>query len=264
MKEHFILNRFANFALAIIIAFALASCATYSKVSERRPRFRPIASAVDRVANAEAAIAKALQLDRSEPLAALDEYISAAETALRQFERNPRDEIARNDYNFAVARIVATIRDAKLDPWTQPLRVPASGGDFVLTHKPDSRPQWNPALYSFTPADQFDVRGIYVTERTTRDGLGAPVVAVGRVANQDARANFSLPRTYCGVTAIARFEGRRCVLSFEDPLAEETIRVDGHPYPLASDFTVPLAVMLAGTNPKKFEHLRNQHLGLAR
>jgi pimeloyl-ACP methyl ester carboxylesterase len=225
-------------------------------VSERRPRFHPIASAVGGLANAEAAIAKALQLDRSNPLAALDEYMSAAQTALRQFERNPRDENARNDYNFAVARIIATVRDEKLDPWTQPLRVPGSGGDFVLTHKPDPRPQWNPALYIFTPADQFDVHGTYVTERTTRDGLGAPIVAVGREANQDARANFSLPRTYYGVTAIARFEGRRCVLSFEDPLAEETIQVDGHTYPLAADFTVPLAVMLASANPKKLERSR--------
>src|SRR5258708_2265842 len=252
MKEHFTLTRFPNFAIAIIIACALVGWATYSKVSERRPRFHPIARAVGRLANAEAAIAKALQVERSSPLGALDKYMSAAEMALRQFERNPRDENARNGYNFAVARIIATIRDEKLDPWTQPLRV----GDFVLTHKPDPRPQWNPALYSFTPADQFDIHGTYVTERTTRDGLGAPVVAVGREANQDARANFSLPRTYYGVTAIARFEGHRCVLSFEDPLAEETIQVDGHTYPLAADFTVPLAVMLARTNPKKLELAR--------
>ena len=160
-------------------------------MSERRPRFHPIASAVGGLANAQGAIAKALQLDRSNPLAALDEYMSAAQTALRQFEGNPRDENARNDYNFAVARIIASVRDKKLDPWTQPLRVPGSGGDFVLTHKPDPRPQWNPALYIFTPADQFDVHGTYVTERTTRDGLGAPIVAVGREANQDARVNFS-------------------------------------------------------------------------
>ena len=126
MKEHFTLTRFPNFALAIIIACALVGCATYSKVSERRPRFHPIASAVGRLANAEAAIAKALQLDRSNPLVALDKYMSAAEMALRQFERNPRDENARNDYNFAVARIIGIIRDEKLDPWTQPLRVPAS------------------------------------------------------------------------------------------------------------------------------------------
>ena len=253
MKEHFTLIRYPNLVIAIVVACALAGCATYSKVSERRPRFRPIASAVGGLANAQAAIAKALRLDRSKPLAALGEYMSAAETALRQFERDPRDENARNDYNFAVARIIATIRDAKLDPWTQPLRVPASGGDFVLTHKPDPRPQWNPALYTFTPADQFDVHGTYMTERTTRAGLGAPVVAVGREVNKDARVTFSLPRVYYGVTAIARFDGRRCVLSFEDPLAVETIQMDGHSYALAADFTVPLAVLLASTNPKKLE-----------
>jgi len=252
MKEHFRLIRSPNFALAIIIACALAGCATYSKVSERRPHFHPIRSAVGGLANAEAAIAKGLH-DRSNPLAALDEYMSAAETALHQFERNPRDENARNAYNFAVARIIATIRDAKLDPWTQPLRVPASGGDFVLTHKPDPRPQWNPVLYTFTPADQFDVHGTYVTERTTRAGLGAPVVAVGREVNKDARVNFSLPRVYYGVTAIARFDGRRCVLSFEDPLAVENVQVNGHSYALAADFTVPLAVLLASANQKKFE-----------
>ena len=255
-KEHFTLTRFPNFAFAILIACALGGCATYSRVTERPPRFRPIAHAIARLTNAEATIVKALQLDRRNPRAALSEYMSAAETALRQFERNPRDENARNDYNFAVARIIAVIGDQKLNPWTQPLRIPASSGDFVLTHKPDPRPLWNPALYRFTPADQFDVHGIYVTERTTRDGIGAPLVAVGREANQDARANFSLPRTYYGVTAIARFEGRRCVLSFEDPLAEETVQVDGHTYPLAADFTVPLAVMLASTNPKKLELAR--------
>ncbi|MGA8657424.1 MAG: hypothetical protein WB586_14860, partial [Chthoniobacterales bacterium] len=184
-----------------------------------------------------------MQIDRRDPLAALGEYMSAAETALRQLERSPQDETARHTYNFIVGRIIATIRHAKLDPWTEPLRVPASDGEFVLTHKPDSRPQWNPALYDFTPADQFDVHGTYVTERTTRDGIGAPVVAVGREANKEARANFSLSRIYYGVTAIARFDGRRCVLSFEDPLAVATVRMDGQIFPLAADFTVPLAVM---------------------
>jgi len=174
----------------------------------------------------------------------------------RILERNPQDEPAQQAYNFAVGRIIGTIRDAKLDPWSQPLRVPASGGEFVLTRKPDTRPQWNPALYTFTPADQFDIHGTYVTERTTRSGLGSPLVAVGREINKDARANFSLSRIYYGVTAIARFEDRRCVLSFHDPLAEETIQMGEHTYPLAADFTVPLAVMLASTDPKKYELAR--------
>ena len=247
---------FSRVAVALITACVLAGCATYSKVSEKRPRYVLSTRPVGMLANAEAGIDRAMRIDRRDPLVALGGYMSAAETALRQLKRSPNDETARNTYNFAVGRIIATIRDAKLDPWTQPLRVPGSDGEFVLTHKPDPRPQWNPALYNFTPADQFDVRGTYVTERNTRDGIGAPVVAVGREVSKEARANFSADRIYYGVTAIARFEGRRCVLSFEDPLAVETVQVDGQIFPLAADFTVPLAVMLASTNPKKLELTR--------
>jgi len=216
----------------------------------------PFTSGVGSLANAETGIVKAMRIDHRDPLTALGEYMNAAETALDQLKRSPNDKTARKTYNFAVGRIIATIHDAKLDPWTQPLRVPANGGEFVLTHRHDPRPQWNPALYEFTPADQFDVRGTYVTERTTRDGIGAPVVAVGRELNTEARANFTTDRIYYGVTAIARFEDHRCVLSFEDPLAVETVRIDGQIFPLAADFTVPLAVMLASTNPKKFELTR--------
>ena len=71
--------------------------------------------------------------------------------------------------------------------------------------------------------------------------------------NKEVRANFTPPRIYYGVTAIARFNGRRCVLSHGDPLAVETVRVDGQIFPLAADFTVPPALMLASTYPKKFE-----------
>src|ERR1700757_4141238 len=179
MKVLFTSNRYLPLALAIFAACALESCATYSSVSERRPRFIPFAGDGP-LANAATYIVKAMRIDRSDPLVALGEYISAAETALDQLKRSPNDETARNTYNFAVGRIIATIRDAKLDPWTRPLAVPANGGEFVLTHRPDPRPEWNPALYDFTPANQFDVQGTYVTERTTRDGIGAPVVAVGR------------------------------------------------------------------------------------
>ena len=97
----------------------------------------PITSGAGPLANAETGIVKAMRIDRREPLVALGECISAAETALGQFKCSPHDETARKTYNFAVGRIIVTIRDAKLDPWTQPLRVPRSNGEFVLTHKPN-------------------------------------------------------------------------------------------------------------------------------
>ena len=109
---------------------------------------------------------------------------------------------------------------------------------------------------SLTPADQFDVKGTYVSKRSIKEGVGAPLVAVGLDKNLDARKNFALPRTYYGVTAVANFSGRRCTLSFEDPLATETTTLQGRTFPLAADFTVPLAVMLASTKPKSLELAR--------
>jgi pimeloyl-ACP methyl ester carboxylesterase len=231
---------------AFVVAVSLAGCAQYSTVKIKRPHYQsetPIGQV----------IGKAYTDYRRKPLAALGGFLTAAETASRQLQRNPRDDDARRDYNFAVGRIIGIIHDAKLDPWTQPLRVPSSSGEFVLTHKPDSRPEWNPALYDFTPADQFDIHGVYVKKHTTRDGIGAAVVAVGREINMNSHTTFSLPRIIYGVTAVARFEGRRCVLAFEDPLAAETTHFGGRIHPLAADFTAPVAVMLASYNPKKFK-----------
>jgi pimeloyl-ACP methyl ester carboxylesterase len=65
-----------------------------------------------------------------------------------------------------------------------------------------------------------------------------------------------LPRIFYGVTAVIRFEGRRAVVSFEDPLATEQVTLGGRSFPLAADYTVPLAVMLASANPKKLELMR--------
>ena len=44
------------------------------------------------------------------------------------------------------------------------LRLPAPGGDIVLTHKPDPRPNWNPVFFEFAPADQYQVEGTYVSQ----------------------------------------------------------------------------------------------------
>jgi len=245
--------RTALFFPAVSIALTLAGCAQYASVSEKRPEFHPLRSVASALVSVEQGITTALRKERGEPLAALGEYLAAAQAAARQLERNPADTAARDDYNFAVARVLGTIKRAKLEPWAHPLRVPAPGGDFVLSFKPDPRPQWNPALYTFVPADQFDVKGTYVTDHTRKAGLGAPIVAIGRDPNKDAKANFALPRTFYGVTAVIRFDGRRAVVALEDPLSTERISFGGRSFPLAADYTVPLAVMLASTNVKMAE-----------
>jgi pimeloyl-ACP methyl ester carboxylesterase len=240
----------------LFVALAFAGCAQYATVVKKEPQYRPVTTNNAGLGAVEQGIVKAGRHEKREPLLAMGEFLTAAEAASRQFARNPADTSARDAYNFAVARILGVIQEARLDPWNQPLRVPAAGGDFIVTRRPDSRPQWNPALYDFTPADEFDVKGTYVSKRERKEGVGAPSVATGRENNQFAGKDFSPAKSFYGVTAVIRFEGRRAVFAFEDPLATENVSFGGRIVPLAADFTVPVAVMLASTNPKKMELTR--------
>jgi pimeloyl-ACP methyl ester carboxylesterase len=241
-------------SILVLSATVLIGCSSrYARVSEIQPRFRPVQTVAGALAPIPKGIADAVRHEKSDPLVALGEYLATAELAARQLTRTPNDTDARDAYNFAVARVLGTIKKAKLDPWTQPLQVPAPGGAFVLTRRPDPRPDWNPALYNFTPADQFDVKGPYVAKRMSKPGVGAPIVAIGKDINKNAATDFTIPRTYYGVTAVIRFEGRRAIIAFEDPLATERVKLGGRSFPMAADYTVPLAVMLASTNPQKLE-----------
>src|SRR5215472_8725674 len=230
----------------------LAGCASpYVNISHVHPHLTG-APADGSLAAAEQAMTKAMHEEHAKPPVALADCLTALQAESRELERDPTDATAVRDYNFGIARIFQIVHDAKLDPWTAPLTIPSPDGDFTLMHKPDPRPEWNPALYEFTPADEFDVGGKYVTERTTRFGIGAPIVAVEREP-KNRRADFAPSRIYYSVTVVARFDGRRCVLSFEDPLAKETVLFHGSTVPLAADFTVPLAVMLQQSDPQKHE-----------
>lgn len=217
MKIHF----------ALVTALALAGCAQVATVKEIQVRQPGLATRADA------------------PLPALDHYLGSAEHAWRMLERNPADATARQNYNFAVSRICGILRASKLTPCTAPIRV----GSRTLAWNRHPRPEWNPALFELIPADQLDLHGKYVDVREIKDGLGAPLVAK-RIADQ-VHEYAPTPHFYYAVTAVARFEGSRCVLSLADPLEQETVRLGSHTYPLAADFTAPLAMMLVEMHPKE-------------
>ena len=237
-------------------ALALAGCSPrYAEVWPRKPHLTG-PPGTGSLASVEHELDAAIREHRSHPLVALGHCLDALESTTRELQRDPANKTAIRDYDFAIGRVLQIVQEAKLDPWSKPLTVPGAQGEFVLTHRPDPRPEWNAKLYDFTPADEFDVGGQYVTERTIREGIGAPIVAVEREHNKNAREHFAPSRIYYSVTVLAHFEGRRCILAFEDPLDTETITFYGRTVPLAADFTVPLAVMLQETDPKKHEWAR--------
>src|SRR4051794_18835771 len=133
----------------LILALALGGCAQYATVSVRKPQFQPATSTAPWFGEVNSEIAKGIRQENHEPLPALGSLLHAAEISARQLAINPADAAARDAYNFSVARVIALIPKTRLDPWTQPVRVPAAGGEFVLSRKPDARKGWNPALYDF-------------------------------------------------------------------------------------------------------------------
>ncbi len=247
--------------IRILIAsavLALAGCAQYATVTEKRPRIFPQMPGSGVLALAEDAITKALRQGDTKPLAAIGEFLDAAEIAARQLARNPRDSAARRAYNFALARVFTTLRDAKIPAWREPLRVPGAKGEWLLSGRTDITREPILPLLEFIPADQIELGGSYVNQREVKDGIGAPLIATLRDAKEFLKRDpFAQGKNiYYGVTAIARFEGRRCVVSFEDPLKKEDIAFSAHRHPLAADYTAPLALMLARENPKKLEIAR--------
>jgi len=238
---------------ASVVALAMAGCAQIAVVSEKRPAALPPSSGADQVATQT--IDSGLTEEQKQPTVALGAFVAAARDSLRQLDRNPANAEARHNYNFAVARIFTAIRDAKLDPWTHPMRIGANS-EYTLTWKRDPRPEWNLALYDLIPADELNFKGTYVKDHVKKDGIGAPLVAQRTLTAQQASALFCAPHIFYSVTATAQFEGSRCIISMNDPLATENVHVDGHTYPLAADFTAAYALQLAREKPQK--------LGLAR
>jgi hypothetical protein len=236
-----------------LIALTMVGCAQIAVVSEKHPGALPLGS--DRTRVAAQSIERGLAEENKEPIAALGEYVAAVRQSLGELKRNPRNAEAMRSYNFAIARIFGVIRDAKLDPWTHPLQVGAKG-EFTLTWKGDPRPEWNLALYELIPADELTIKGTYVEKRVTKDGIGAPLVAKRILSDEQAAKLFIAPGIFYSITATAQFDGSRCVISPQDPLAVDSVQIDGHSYPLAADFTSSYALLLAQEKPQKLGLVR--------
>ena len=125
-------------------------------------------------------------------------------------------------------------------------------GQHLLTHRATANRLWRPQDYDLIPADELDVRGKFVVPRVTREGAGAPLVAVRSKQAPEIPQRFVPPRVYTAVTAVARFAERKCEIEFIDPLASETVNISGRTLPLRADFTAPLALGLTRERPEKF------------
>ncbi len=228
----------------------LGACSQYSRVKKL-----PLSAVA--TTGEQKALYRSLKPLGKYPRAQIGRYLDSADKARRQLAEKPSDPLARQNYNFAIARIVGIINQENLEPWAAPV-VCASGEakPWNLSLKPSNpRQKNNLPQYKILPADRLDFKGKLVGEHNLKEGLGAPVVAIAKGVDfkKVRRPAEGGKLGFYGLTAVIRFQGRTAELELIDPLATENIGIDGHSYPLAADFQAPLALALSKLQMKKKE-----------
>jgi len=238
------------FALSI---FGWCGCAHLATVKETRARL-PTATASDqqlRVAKAYLSAA-----EREQPLTALANDLSAAKLSLQVLDQRPGDSSAQSIYSFSVARAVQNIDLANLQPWRQSSNVSFNHGSFLLTTPRPIDQEHDPSRYDLFPTDSLKISGQFFKTRPSISGIGAPLVAVGRVENSRSREQFKLRRVYAPVTAVIKFADKRAELEFVDPMKTERVVIGKRTFPLAIDLNAPTAMLIARERPERLGFAR--------
>ena len=131
------------------------------------------------------------------------------------------------------------------------------GGTYKLTSVSDVEDFDDPKTARLIPADELAISGTYYKQRTRRDGIGAPVLAELERPFKNARMEFLIPeQIFYSPTAVLEFEGSKVRLHLKDPLNSDRVWIAGRNYPLAADFSIGTAAVLARDRPQRLKFIR--------
>jgi pimeloyl-ACP methyl ester carboxylesterase len=194
--------------------------------------------------------------EREQPLVSLGGDLFAARFSLNVLEHQPDNLSARNLYNFSVARAVANVERANIQPWRREVSVTVDQTNYLLTTPKPVDQEHDPSRYDLFPIDSLKISGQFFKTRPSISGIGAPLVAVGRVENPRSREQFKLRRVYAPVTAVIKFADKRAELEFVDPMKTERVAIGKRTFPLAIDLNAPTAMLIARERPERLGFAR--------
>src|SRR5271165_3110030 len=235
--------------LAGAVAF-LAACAQVATVKNMTPA-PPSVAAVPGVQPASA------RDEERNPEAALSRDLDVAARIWAALKQDPDKAPPRQLYNYSVGRVVSLLQATLKLPNAKALTIRTGSGAYHLTFGSDIKLFDNPQQCQFIPADELTLSGRDYRERVRRDGIGAPVLAETDSPVERAREQFLLSdRIYYGMTTVLQFQGSEARLRMTDPLAVRSASIGGHSYPLAADFSVGPAMILAKDRPQRLGFIR--------
>jgi len=239
-------------AFYCVILFASCGCAHLATVKQTRP----VVPATGSDKQLQPAIQRLAASERAQPLVALGDDLFAARFSLNVLEQQPDNLAARNLYNFSVARAVADVGHANIQPWRREVSVTIDQTNYLLTTPKSIDQDHDPSRYDLFPTDSLKISGQFFKTRPSISGIGAPLIAAGRVENPRYREQFKLRRIYAPVTAVIRFADKRAKLEFVDPLKTERVVLGKRTFPLAMDLNAPYAMLIARERPERLGFAR--------
>jgi pimeloyl-ACP methyl ester carboxylesterase len=234
--------------LNVLLLAGLCGCAHLATVKTKPAPIPAEPANNERLERARKYLAAA---EHAQPLAALGQDLVAAKIAYGVLERRPEDNLARNIYNFAVARVVQDVDRTDFEPWRHPVTVVTDDGRYTLVSPKPVDPDHDPSRYDLFPTDTLKIGGKFFKTYSTVSGLGAPIAVVGRTESSHFRQQYKLRRIYAPITAIVRFSRWQAHLEFIDPLNAERITLNKQTFPLAADFDAPTALLIARERPER-------------
>jgi pimeloyl-ACP methyl ester carboxylesterase len=239
--------RKAGLAGVLVFQFACSQPATIRNVTPAPPS----------VGTANATGLATEEEQRSNPDAALSRDLDVAANSWAELRRNSANAQAKELYNYSTARVVSLLQFSNKLPYAGATTIGTGSHAYRLTVGSDIKYVVDPRSCHFVPADELAVSGKDYSSRVRRDGIGAPVLIRTEVPVAKARQLFlTSDRLYYGMTAVLEFEGRQVRLVIMDPLASDRIIVAGRSYPLAGDFTIGPAALLAYNRPQRLGFIR--------
>jgi pimeloyl-ACP methyl ester carboxylesterase len=245
------------FLLQSLLLVGFCGCASHLATVKTKPARIPAALTGEEPL--ESARKDLAAVKHEQPLPSLGQDLIAAKLAYAVLEKQPEHGQARDIYNFAVARAVENVQQAKLEPWRRPTTVATEQGNFILTSPKPADSDHDPGRYDLVPADTLTIGGKFLKTRSTVIGIGAPLVALGRTENPRSRQEYSLRRIYAPITALLEFRGRRVDLELFDRFETERVSVGKYQATLGADFTAPIALGMAREHPEKLGFTRLLH-----
>ena len=239
-------------AFCCVALFASCGCAHLATVKQTRP----VVPATGSDKQLQPAIQRLAAWEREQPLVSLGGDLFAARFSLNVLEQQPDNLSARNLYNFSVARAVANVERANIQPWRREVSVTVDQTNYLLTTPKPVDSEHDPSRYDLFPTDSLKISGQFFKTHPPISGIGAPLVAVGRVENPRSRQQFKLRRVYAPVTAVIKFADKRAELEFVDPMKTERVAIGKRTFPLAIDLNAPTAMLIARERPERLGFAR--------